>query len=141
MISIIIPANNAESFIGETLRELLILKNAQIIVVCNNCKDNTYEKVENIRKGRKNIVNLNFPFYTGKGGAILRGFALARGSIIGFVDADNAFYINDIKKTIKLTKKYDCIIGSKWKGKYFSDVGQSLKRRIYGRVWNFLIKL
>jgi len=140
MISIIVPAHNAESFIEETLHGLRAIKNAEIIVVCNNCNDNTYAKVEKVRKGWKNIVNLNSPFYTGKGGAILCGFAIAKGSVIGFVDADNVFYVSDIKKLIALTKKYDCVIGSKWKGRYFSYVKQSLKRRVYGRVWNFLIK-
>ena len=140
VISIIIPAHNAGRFIKDTLDELKPIKNSQIIVVCNNCKDNTYEKVNQMKKKRKNIVNLNFPFYTGKGGAILRGFPYAKGNVIGFVDADNVFYIEDITKIISLTKKYDCVIASKWKGKNFSLVKQSLKRRIYGRVWNFILK-
>lgn len=141
MISIIIPAHNAEHYIQDKIKELQVIKNAQIIVVCNNCKDYTYEKVEQIRKTNKNMINLNFPFYTGKGGAILRGFAVAKGDIIGFVDADNAFYLRDIKKIIALTKKYECVIASKWKGRNFSGVEQSVKRRIYSRAWNFLIKI
>ncbi len=140
MISIIIPAHNAESFIEETIKELQPIKAAQIIVVCNNCKDNTFEKVEQLKKKYSNITNLNYPFYTGKGGAILRGFPYATGDIVGFVDADNAFYLEDVKKIIALAGKYDAVIASKWKGKDFSKVKQPLKRRIYGRIWNFLIK-
>src|SRR3989338_9684006 len=109
--SIIIPAHNAENFISDTLKELKAIKNAQLIVVCNNCKDNTFEKVNQLKKKYPNIINLNFPFYTGKGGAILRGFPYAKGNVIGFIDADNAFYLEDIKKIIALTNKYDAVIG------------------------------
>ena len=140
MISIIIPAHNAERFIEDTLNELRAIRNAEIIVVCNNCRDRTYERVEQIIKKRRNVFNLNFPYYTGKGEAILRGFDIAKGHIVGFVDADNTFNISDIKKTIALTKKYDCVIGSKWKDRKFSAIKQPVARRIYSRVWNFMIK-
>ncbi len=139
MISIIIPAQNAENYIEDTIKELNGIKNSEIIVVCNNCKDNTFSKVEEIRKRQKNVKNLNFPFYTGKGGAIVHGLKVAKGDVIGFVDADNAFYSKDIKKVIGLVKKYDCVIASKWKSKKFLQVRQPLIRRVYGRIWNFLV--
>jgi dolichol-phosphate mannosyltransferase len=141
MLSVVVPAHNAEDFIEKTINELRTIKDAEIIVVCNNCRDNTYGKVEGTRKKVKNIINLNFPFYTGKGGAILRGISVARGGVIGFVDADNAFRVSDIKKAAALTKKYDCVIGSKWKGMYFSKIRQPLKRRMYGRIWNLLVRI
>lgn len=140
MISIIIPAHNAERFILETLRELRTLRRAELIVVCNNCRDSTYQKVEALRARQRNIININAPFYTGKGGAIARGLAAARGSVVGFVDADSAFYPDDIRRAAALTRRYDCVIASKWKGRSFGSVAQPLKRRIYSRVWNALVK-
>jgi len=141
MISIIIPAYNAERYIGHAISELRSIKNSQIIVVCNNCSDNTYEEVELIRKKQRNIINLNFPYYTGKGGAILHGFAVAKGDIIGFIDADNAFDIKDIKGIISLTKKYTCVIASKWMDKEFIKIDQPFLRKLYSRTWNFLIRI
>ena len=141
MLSIVIPAKNEGNNIDQTLKAILKeFKKAEIIVVCNECRDNTFEAVEIIKKKHKNIINLNFTYHTGKGGAVLEGFKRASGNIVGFVDADNVFYTKDMKKLIKYLDKYDCVIASKWKSGS-SKVKESRTRKIYGRIWNFLIRI
>jgi glycosyltransferase involved in cell wall biosynthesis len=139
-ISIIIPAYNEEKNIEQTVTELAdAFRNAQIIVVCNGCKDRTYEVARRIK--RPNVKVINFYRSIGKGGAILEGFKLANGDVVGFVDADGSFRIDDIEKIISALEKYDCVIASKWKDKNFFEVQSGLTRKIGSRGWNFLAKL
>jgi len=138
-MSIIIPAHNEEKNIEKTVTEIADnFRDANVIVVCNGCTDRTYEAARKIR--RPNIKVVNFLKRIGKGGAIIEGFKLATGDIVGFVDADGSFSIGDIKKIVGgvKNKKYDAVIASKWKGKDFFEVQSGFGRKIGSRGWNLL---
>lgn len=138
-VSIIIPAHNEEKNIKETVIEIADnFRSAQIIVVCNGCTDKTFGVARKIK--RPNVHVINFHERIGKGGAILEGFKLADGDVVGFVDADGSFKIKDIEKIIDRTKRYDSVIASKWKGKGFFEVQSSFGRKVGSRGWNFLAK-
>lgn len=138
-VSIIVPAHNEEKNIERTVTELAdSFRNAQIIVVCNGCTDRTYEVSRKIK--RPNVEVVNFYERVGKGGAILEGFKLAAGDVIGFVDADGSFGIESVEKILNGLEKHDCVIASKWKGKNFLEVQSGFKRKIGSRVWNFMAK-
>ncbi len=139
-ISIVIPAHNEEKNIERSVTEIAdSFRNAQIIVVCNGCTDRTYEIARGIK--RPNVEVINFHEHIGKGGAILEGFKRADGNIVGFVDADGSFGIDEIKKIIENLKKYDAVIASKWKDKNFFEVQSSFTRKIGSRFWNFFVRL
>ena len=92
-LSVVIPAYNEEKRIHRTLDSYAKffskkVKDFEIIVVLNNCNDNTLKIVKNFKN--KKIKYLNFKEAIGKGGAILEGFKVAKGDLIGFVDADMA---------------------------------------------------
>jgi dolichyl-phosphate beta-glucosyltransferase len=101
-ISIVIPAYNEEKRIRNTLEEYYLffkekknngeIKNFEMLVVLNACKDNTIEIVKEYQKKYQEIRFLDFE-QGGKGFAITEGFkdALNReNDLIGFVDADMA---------------------------------------------------
>src|SRR3989338_11050064 len=95
MLSIVIPAYNEEKRISATVNSYknyfkLILRNFEIIVVCDGCTDNTPNIVRKIALKNKKVRLLTFGYKLGKGGAIIRGFDASKGSIIGFTDADEA---------------------------------------------------
>lgn len=136
-VSIVIPAHNEEKRIKDTVTEIADnFRSAEIIVVCNGCADKTYEVARKIK--RPNVKVVNFHERIGKGGAILEGFKIATGDVVGFVDADGSFRTEDIKKVIDDTKLYDAVIASKWKGKGFFEVQSGFSRKIGSRGWNFL---
>ena len=118
-LSIIIPAYNEEKRILPTLERYYSffeekLGNAfEIIVIPNNCNDKTFELSRNFSKKRKNVVVKNFPFYTGKGGAVKNGFDIARGELIGFVDSDGSTDAENFFKLYANIKNYDGIIASR----------------------------
>jgi len=138
-VSIVVPAHNEEDNIENFL--LGLSKNfpeSEIIVVCNGCTDKTPKIVKNIKLPKLRL--LVFPERIGKGAAILEGFKVSKNDYIGFADADGAFGHEDMKKIIKSLRKYDCVIASKWKGQKFSSVSYPFKRKVMGRIWNFLVK-
>jgi len=92
MLSIIIPARNEESRIGDTLQAYgsffaRELPNHEIFVIINNSTDNTLGVVRQhqIKFPRIRYIDINPP---GKGLAIIEGFKKSFGDYVGFVDAD-----------------------------------------------------
>ncbi len=142
-ISLVIPAHNASSVIESSIREyskfLSQFKDYEIIVVCNACRDNTAEicRREAREDKRVRVVEIG---ERGKGLAILAGFNKARYEIIGFLDADNAFYLDSIKQMILQLGDYDCVIASKWIGRDFFEISEPLTRKILAVGWRLLSK-
>lgn len=118
-LSIIIPAYNEEKRILPTLEDYNdffkkeLRKNFELIIVPNNCKDNTFLVVQDFAKNNNQIKILNLPFYTGKGGAIMAGFKIAKGEYIGFTDADNSTTPENYFKLYENIGDYDGIIASR----------------------------
>jgi glycosyltransferase involved in cell wall biosynthesis len=118
-LSIIIPAYNEEHRIPFTLREYYeFFKNKfqndfEIIVIPNYCRDNTFGVVQEFAKRKKQIRIFNIEGYSGKGGAVMKGFELAKGDYIGFADADNSTDPENFYKLYRNKKNYAGIIGSR----------------------------
>ncbi len=149
-LSIIIPAHNEEKRIRKTLEEYVTLfkekedvKNFEIIVVANACKDKTVEIVKKFIKKNKEIKILDFE-KGGKGFAIKEGFKEAlkgKAELIGFVDADNAtpaFAFYDLVKNID---NYDGILGSRYIKNAVLNPKPTFIRFLASRIFNFLVRV
>ena len=145
-LSIIIPAYNEETRIGKTLENYTSffnknIKNYEIIVILNGCVDNTLEIVNKIANKNGALKILEFKEKIGKGGAIKEGFKLAKGDLIGFVDADSSTSPEEFLKLYNNILDYDGIIASRWmKGSIISKK-QPFLRIIFGRVFNFIVNI
>ena len=140
-VSIVIPAYNEEKRIGKTLKSIKSnFQDSEVIVVSNGSKDKTVEVVGNFCKGDKKFKLLEFNEKLGKGGAVLEGLRKANTKFVGFLDADDAFDLNEIKKMIKHLNNYDGVIASKWKGQNLFNVNEPFVRKLLSRVWNSLVK-
>jgi glycosyltransferase involved in cell wall biosynthesis len=142
-LSIIIPAYNEEKRIIPTLEDYYnfftkkFKKDFEIIVVPNNCKDNTLEIVSKFSKNKKNIIIKNIEKINGKGLAVIEGFKIAKGELIGFTDADNSINPENFYKLYENLKENDGIIASRWiKGAVVSP-----KRTIYQNISSFLFNI
>lgn len=144
-LSIIIPAYNEEKRIERTLIEYTNFFSKklkfEIIIVLNGCKDNTLKIVSKFSKKNKKVRYLNFKEAIGKGGAILEGFKVARGNLIGFVDADMATPPSAFYDLVKNINNYDGIIASRWLRGSKIGIKQPLVKRIGSRGFNFLVRL
>lgn len=141
-LSIIIPAYNEEARIGKTLENYTKffnknLKNKyEIIVVVNGSTDNTLEVVK-----KYSVKYKEFKEKIGKGGAIKQGFKIAKGDLIGFVDADSSTSPEEFLKLYNNISDYDGIIASRWmKGSVISKK-QPFFRILFGRVFNLIVRI
>ena len=142
-ISIIIPAYNEEKRIKNTLNSLynIFRNDVKILVVSNGSSDKTIDILKEEKKKNSNLEFLDFPKKLGKGGAILEGLKVVGTEYIGFIDADDAFDLNYIKKVLNEFNEYDCIIASKWKERNFFQVDEPFLRKILSRSWNVLVRI
>ena len=76
----------------------------------------------------------------GKGGAIIEGFKVANGDLIGFVDADESVAPADIRRMIDVLQNADGVIASRRLKESRILVKQPLKRRIASKVFNILVR-
>jgi glycosyltransferase involved in cell wall biosynthesis len=151
-LSIIIPAYNEEKRIGKTLNIISSFLysqkiNFEIIVVANNCSDNTVDILNNIKnKSIPEIVIIDIP----KEGMVgnMKGFSISVGmrKAIGkhhlFIDADNATCFNSVIKFINyIDEGYGVVIGSRYIKDSFVVKKQPLYRIILSRLSNLLIRI
>lgn len=147
-LSIIIPAYNEETRIGITLNVYLeALERAfpgayEVLAICDGCVDRTVDIVRATAERYPALSALWFPERLGKGGGVEAGFARARGDIVGFVDADGAFPIENVLRLISAVENgADCAIASKWKGRKFLQVPEPLLRKAAGRILSWNLRL
>lgn len=150
-LSIIIPAYNEEKRIIPQINSYYkffnkkLKNNFEIIVVPNNCKDKTQEVVKKFANKKKNIIVFNIPHYSGKGGAVIQGFKLAKGDLVGFVDADESIIPIEFNKLLENINGYEGIIASRQiKGAIISPkraFRKELGSFLFNRFTNLLFNL
>lgn len=147
-LSIVIPAYNEERRIEKTLTSYVNYfgprfgKDYEIIVVCDGCKDRTPDVVKEFSESHPAVRFAVPPSKLGKGGGVLKGFELAKGDVIGFVDADDAFDINGVGRLVELVQNgSDAAIASKWIGRPFMQVTEPFFRKIASRGWNLILRV
>lgn len=145
-LSIIIPAYNEEKVIGNTLKDYAtfysekLKDDFEILVILNGCRDKTSDVVKNMIKEYPQIKYKNFSEPIGKGGAVIEGFKIANGSLIGFVDADGATMPDAFHELVENIGDNEGIIASRWiKGARILKK-QPLSRRIASRAFNVIVK-
>lgn len=112
LVSVIIPAYNAERFIGKTLQSVLSQTyiNIEIIVVDDGSLDKTPEIVESFAKIDNRVILLK---QSNQGVATARNLAIAKslGEYIAPVDADDIWYPQKIEKQLQCLLNADSSVG------------------------------
>ncbi len=109
-LSIVLPAYNEEMVIVQTARACLetaqrFCPNVEIIIINDGSRDTTGALIDELAREDAAIVPLHHRVNRGYGGAVLTGFAAARGMFLFFMDSDGQFAIEDIEKL--LTKELE----------------------------------
>lgn len=146
--SIILPARNEEHRIEQTVETYHRYMQRdcsvpfEIVVVTNACTDRTGEIVEGLfaKNPSLRLIDLQEP---GKGRAVLRGLAEAKGDIVIFCDSDGATDAADVLRLLQIVEqgRCDCAIGSRWLPDSKVPIPQPLKRRIASRLFNLAVRL
>ena len=112
LISVIIPAYNAETFLAKTLESVLsqTYQNIEILVVDDGSTDTTAEIVKSFAKKDSRISLLQQP---NAGVAAARNLAIekSRGEYIAPIDADDIWYPQNLEKQLKCLNSLASSVG------------------------------
>lgn len=114
LLSIIIPSYNQAKFIERTINSILNqeYKNIEIIIIDGGSTDNTINVITPYLSNIKILVSEKD---SGQSDAINKGFKLASGDIIGWINSDDTFEPDCFSKIImefRLTPNLDFIYGN-----------------------------
>ena len=120
MLSIIVPAFNEGSRIYDNLGTISaalsrFTDDYEIIAVNDGSGDNTGDEIERAASDDDHIIPAGYSKNRGKGGAIIEGVSISRGSMVGFIDADLDLSPDQIESYVRTLeeKDADVVIGSK----------------------------
>lgn len=146
-LSIVIPAHNEELRIGGMLEEYLPFfadrygNDVELLVVVNGCTDDTEGVVKSYESRFPQLLHIVEPKRVGKGGALVLGFAEAKGDQIGFSDADGSTPPQAFQDLVDNLGEADAIIASRWCRGAEVSPRQPLLRRIASRTFNLLTRV
>ena len=115
LISIVVPANNEEKVIGQSIRNFArqTYKKLELIIVCHNCTDDTYPIAKKVAESVSEIKVKVIDFKTresGKGLALNRGLKEATGELLSYFDADGTTNDTFFEEMLKyIDSGYDCV--------------------------------
>ena len=129
-ISLIIPCYNEEKAIPAVLSQVQQLgerfkcagHTLEVIVVDDRSLDNSLK----ILSGYKDIKVISNSTNLGYGGSLKKGFSVAGGDFIAFMDMDDTYQIGDLEEMIAQANHHRVVIGERFtKGQGFDFVRRS----------------
>jgi glycosyltransferase involved in cell wall biosynthesis len=112
LVSIIIPAYNAEKFIEKTLQSVLsqTYQNFEVIVVNDGSQDQTATIVKATAQHDRRVILLQ---QANAGVATARNLAIqySRGELIAPIDADDTWFPNNLEKQVQCLLNADTTVG------------------------------
>lgn len=148
-LSIIVPAFNEESRLGDSVNQILDYlqkenPTAELIVVDDGSNDKTAEIAETSRAGFPAIRSRVIRYETnrGKGFAVKTGLLAATGDIALFSDADLSTPICELPKLVEpiARNEFDVTFGSRALDRSLIGTHQPWRREQGGKVFNLLVK-
>ena len=144
-LSLIIPTYNER----ENIQKLLLALednlsrskiNSEIIVVDDNSPDGTGRVLEELKTKYQNLQVIHRKGKLGLSSAVIEGFQIAQGEILGVMDADLSHPIEKISEMYQAMKNADLVIGSRYV-KNGRIEGWNLYRKILSRGATFLARV
>ena len=124
MVSIIIPVFNEEDAVEDTILRLqktlsAIPEESEIIVVDDGSEDRTHPLslalAPTLSKGNLSIRVVHHEKNQGNGAAIMSGITAAKGTVLGTVDADGTYPIEEFPRLLKEMRMHhaDMVVGTR----------------------------
>ncbi len=149
LISIIIPCFNEEKRLearfNKALPELKKIKGLEIIFVNDGSTDKTLYLINKLSKKLPQVEVISYEQNRGKGFAVKQGVKKARGEIIGYIDADFSYSLDNFKVINEINSGTDIVIADRSLRRSSNNRKPSLIRNFLGRflafVNNFFLEL
>lgn len=102
LVSIIMPAYNAEEFIIDSIQSILsqTYKNFELIVIDDCSSDKTVSLVRNYIEQDKRVIFVQHKINQGVAEARNTGLNLAKGDFVAFLDSDDKWVIDKLEKQL-----------------------------------------
>ena len=146
-LSLVIPTYNEKGNIQKLIKK--IQKefkedkiNGEIIVVDDNSPDGTGKILEDLKRKQKNLKVIHRKGKLGLSSAVLEGWKIADGDVLGVMDADLSHPPEKIKELFSAIEKHkvDLVIGSRYiKGGKIK--GWDLKRKLMSKTATLLARI
>lgn len=139
-LSVVLPAYNEAGAIRRTLTAMRTFLDDQgyayEVIVAADGDDDTPRLVEEFAGEWPSLKLTARRGRHGKGSGIKRGLALARGEVVGFLDADYKTPVDEVTKLLPwLHQGYDLVCGSRALDESRVEVEQPLYRQLGSRVF------
>ena len=141
-LSLVVPAFNEAASIARTLglmRDYLERRQPPLaweVIVSADGTDGTRERAAEFAGGDRRFTVIGAPERRGKGRGVREGVLLARGRVIGFVDADYKTPMEELEKVLPaFDQGYEVVIGSRRVGDSKIVRPQKLYRRVGSLVF------
>lgn len=112
LVSVVIPAYNAEAFIAQTLNSVLsqTYRNIEVLVVDDGSKDRTAEIVESVAQSDYRVILLK---QSNAGVAAARNLAIQKssGEYIAPIDADDIWHPQKLEKQVQCMLQAEPFVG------------------------------
>lgn len=145
-LSLVIPTYNEKDNIVQLINRLqLVFKenkiNGEIIVVDDNSPDKTGLIVDKLALKNKNIQVIHRKGKLGLSSAVLEGWKISKGNILGVMDADLSHPPEKVKEMVNiiLSNNADFVVGSRYIPQG-NIIGWNLKRKIMSRFATLLAR-
>lgn len=133
LVSVVIPAYNAEGFLPELLEAVIkqTYKNIEIIIINDCSKDGTLRVAKDYAKKDKRIKVYDNKTNLGISANRAKGVKLARGEYICWQDADDISMKNRIKLQVEYLNSHPDVGVVGGFMKFFDETGEGVTRRYF----------
>jgi len=145
-VSIVVPAFNEASRIGESLRKIeafleSVPWTAEVLVVDDGSSDKTADVVRSMQTPTLRLIRNEYN--RGKGFAVKTGVLASSGEYVIFSDADLSAPIEELQKLLVIieSQSADVVIGSRAVDRSFIEKHQSRGREIGGIIFNRIVRV
>jgi glycosyltransferase involved in cell wall biosynthesis len=145
LVSVIIPAYNAQAYIAQALHSVLnqTYKNIEVLVVDDGSQDQTSEIVQLIARDDHRVILLK---QSNQGAAAARNFAISKstGAYIAPLDADDTWFPKALEKLLNCLRREKSSVGVAYAWSVYIDeagriTGGYKASRIDGDVYHTLL--
>lgn len=146
-LSVIVPVYNEAGRLEASVRRLgaylrARLPGSELLVVDDGSTDATPRLLAGLARAVPGLVVHRLPANRGKGAAVRRGLALARGRVVVFTDCDLSTPPAEIPRAVRWIEGGDAVaIGSRALPGSRLPVPQPWARRLAGRVFNLAVRV
>jgi dolichyl-phosphate beta-glucosyltransferase len=141
MLSVVIPVHNEADHISGFLEAFSVFSGLELIIAEDASTDGTQNIVQEFAARNNNVLLSSCETLTGKGAAVKRGLALAKGDVLGFVDGDGSIHPKELMRVAAtINDGADLAVGSRDLRASVIVRPQPLSRRVSGSIYSLLAR-